>query len=151
VEVKAKLIGGCILAVLLLAIITNAGQPKMISSHIKEVHVGSAVVRAEVADTPAAQAHGLSGRASLAEGEGMLFIFEEEEPHGIWMKDMNFAIDIVWASSDGTILTIKKHVSPATYPQVFYSSEHLSRYVLEVPAGFSERAGIVVGDKIVVQ
>jgi len=115
------------------------------------VRVGSAEVMAEVADTLALQVRGLSGRSSLAEGQGMLFVFESEGTHGIWMKDMRFAIDIIWATSDGTIITITEHVSPDTYPQSFYASEPTARYVLEVGAGFVVRHGIAVGDKVVVQ
>ncbi|MDZ4225999.1 MAG: DUF192 domain-containing protein, partial [Patescibacteria group bacterium] len=84
-------------------------------------------------------------RTSLAEGEGMLFVFEEQGAHGIWMKDMQFAIDIVWASRNGTIITIAERVAPDTYPQSFYASSAEARYVLEVPAGFVARAGIKEG------
>ena len=115
------------------------------------IQMGETTVMAEVADTLALQTRGLSGRTSLGEGEGMLFIFDQEGTHGIWMKDMHFAIDIVWAAGDGTIITIEENISTDTYPQVFYAREQRARYVLEVPAGFVGQTGVAVGDKIVVQ
>src|SRR3989344_4329125 len=68
----------------------TANAPRLV------IQVGETTVMAEVADTLALQTRGLSGRTSLGEGEGMLFIFDQEGTHGIWMKDMHFAIDIVW-------------------------------------------------------
>lgn len=116
-----------------------------------EVTIGDTTIRVEVADTSAKRVQGLSGRTGLAEGEGMLFVFEEEGSWSMWMKDMRFAIDIIWVTKDGTIITIAKNVSPETYPQTFFASEPTARYVLEVPAGFVDRHSIAEGQKIVVQ
>jgi len=115
------------------------------------VTLGNTVVQVEVADTPAELAQGLSGRASLDPGQGMLLVFPEEGNHGIWMKDMHFSIDILWASSDGTIITLLESVSPSTYPQSFYPATPTAKYVLELPVGSLKQAGVAVGDKIVVQ
>jgi len=115
------------------------------------VNIGSTEVRVNVADTEAERVQGLSGRTSLAEGEGLLFIFEQEGSQGIWMKDMHFSIDIIWAASDGTIITIASSVAPETYPEAFYAKEPRARYVLEVPAGFAKRHGIAEGAKLVLQ
>lgn len=126
-------------------------QPKHNISAPSVVTIGSTAVRVDVADTPGERMQGLSGRQILKDGEGMLFIFEEDGSQGMWMKDMHFSIDIIWAKSDGTIITIEKKVSPETYPNAFYASEPTARYVLEVPAGFAERHGIAEGQKLVVQ
>lgn len=81
----------------------------------------------------------------------MLFVFDKEDTWGIWMKDMQFAIDIIWADRTGTIITIARNVTPDTYPQAFYASEPRAIYVLEVPAGFTERQGIAEGAKFVLK
>jgi len=113
------------------------------------VNINGISIPIEVASTPVARARGLSGRASLTEGSGMFFVFEEEDEWGIWMKEMNFALDIVWADSTGKIITIKKNISPETYPQTFYPATP-SKYVLEVPAGFTELHAIAEGDEIII-
>lgn len=117
----------------------------------KSVTIGETRIEVEVVDTIATLTKGLSGRESLEEGTGMLFVFPEESDWGIWMKDMLFAVDILWARSDGTIIGIAKEISPESYPDTFAPDDPTALYVLEVPAGFVDRHGIADGMKIVVQ
>lgn len=116
----------------------------------KTVTIGSTTLLVEVATTPEQEERGLSGRPGLAEGTGMVFIFDPTKTPGFWMKDMRFSLDIIFAKADGTIITIHPNVSPATYPQVFRPSEPV-RYVLEVPAGFAGQHDISVGQKMMLQ
>ena len=109
------------------------------------VKIGDTIVRATIADTPAAQEKGLGGRTYLASDEGMLFIFPRDGEYAFWMKDMHFSIDIIWISADGRIVYIAPNVSPATYPEDFVPPAP-ARYVLEVPAGFADLHGVKVGD-----
>lgn len=111
---------------------------------------GDARIAAEVASTEQEQERGLSGRAGLSEGKGMLFVFGGEGRRGIWMKDMRFPIDIVWANQDGVIVTIEHAVSPDTYPTSFYPSSPAA-YVLELPAGYAQAHAIAIGGQIVVK
>lgn len=112
--------------------------------------VASTTVLAEVASTEAGREQGLSGRSSLGEGTAMLFVFDSADLWGIWMKDMQFSIDILWADAEGTIVTIEENVSPSTYPTAF-RPQSPSLYVVELPAGFVAAHGISLGGKIVVQ
>ena len=104
----------------------------------------------EIADTPELQVQGLSGRKSLSENKGMLFVYEKPAMPGFWMKDMRFPIDIIWLGEDIRVAGIEAHVPPETYPAVFYSPSPV-RYVLEVNAGWAERNGITSGSKICIQ
>ena len=61
-----------------------------------QVKLGSGVFSLTVADTEASRIQGLSGTPSLSPNGGMLFDFEADGAHGIWMKDMKYPIDIVW-------------------------------------------------------
>ena len=112
--------------------------------------IGSTSLEVELATSPAQQEEGLSGRLSLAPGHGMFFVFDHADKWGIWMKDMRFPIDILWANENGIIVTIEHDVSPATYPHSFYPSAEAS-YVLEVPAGYTQAQGIAIGQQIVVK
>ena len=114
----------------------------------KTIHVGQATVQVEVADTELAREQGLSDRAPLAQGAGMLFVFDQPDVWGIWMKDMRFSLDIIYADDQGMITTIIASVSPNTYPKIFYPSKP-ARYVVELPAGFVAAHDIATGDKIV--
>jgi uncharacterized membrane protein (UPF0127 family) len=101
---------------------------------------------AEYASTEAARAKGLSGRESLPERHVMVFVFERSNRECFWMKDMQFAIDMVFLDSNKTVKRIDKNVLPDTYPDSFCADD--TRYVLELNAGVSERIGLRIGDKI---
>ena len=58
--------------------------------------IGDAKIYIEIAKTTAELTRGLSGRPTLAENSGLFFIFPNSGIHGIWMKDMDFPIDIIW-------------------------------------------------------
>jgi len=117
------------------------------SEHIIYAH-GDVPIHVAVADTPAETQLGLSGREAMAAGEGMLFVFNESKRWRIWMKDMNFGLDIIWIDEKGRIVDIRDHVYPESYekliPDVFEPSDK-ARYVLEVLVGFAEANGIRVG------
>lgn len=112
--------------------------------------VGQTQLVVELATTNAAREQGLSGRTSLSSGHGMFFVFETPGAWGIWMKDMNFPIDIIWADENGLIVTIEENATPQSYPKSFYPA-HLAQYVLEVPAGFAKEHSIAIGQRIVVK
>jgi len=104
-------------------------------------------IKFEIADTPQKQTKGLSGRSSIPDHYGMLFVFDPPRAQGFWMKDMLVSIDIIWLSDTGEILGIEHSVSPETYPNVFNSPSPVS-YVLETRAGYAKARGWNVGDSI---
>lgn len=111
------------------------------------VEINGKTVRVEIAGTPSLRARGLGGHSSLLENEGMLFVFPVDGKYSFWMKDMLFPIDIVWIAADGHIVDIARNVSPETYPQTFEPSVPV-RYVLELPAGYSDAHNVLVGDRV---
>lgn len=113
----------------------------------KYIEIGQKIVRVDIADTDYKRELGLSGRNSLDSDTGMLFIFEKEGNYGFWMKDMNFPIDILWVGADFSVVGIEKNVATSTYPKAF-GQNYLAKYVLELPAGFSDRNNLSVGNKI---
>lgn len=102
-------------------------------------------VTVELARSPEEKGRGLSGRPDLKPGQGMLFVYDQPQRVGIWMKDMRFPLDIVWIRS-GRIVQIEPNAPPlgASGPEKVYTAT--ADLVLEVPAGFTARQGIRVGD-----
>jgi len=98
------------------------------------LQLGSVSVRANIADSRPELEKGLSGIASLPANTGLWFVFDTSDYHGIWMKDMKFAIDIAWIDDQYRIVHTQHNVAPETYPTVFRPPVP-ARYVLEVPAG----------------
>lgn len=87
-------------------------------------------------------------RASLPEGEGMLFVFEEEGRHAFWMKNMLIALDILWISADGEIVDIKEGALPCGQVCPGLNPGSPAKYVLEVPVGFVRRNDVRCGDRV---
>lgn len=143
------LLGGAWTFVSISRIAPNPSRGELESLAMRKVllGVGGTEVEADVADTLARRTQGLSGRGALPEGTGMLFVFDESDTHGIWMRDMRFAIDIFWLDDDMRVVAIKENVDPSSYPETFYP-ESSARYVLEIPAGFTLAHGIALGDKV---
>ena len=110
--------------------------------------VGGVEVQASVADSLSTRIKGLSGTPFLPPNVVKLFAFGSAGPQSIWMKDMNYPIDIIWAAKDGEIVHIEENVTPDSYPESFYSPTP-AWYVVEASVGFVSSNTIAVGDKIV--
>ncbi len=113
------------------------------------VTIGTTTVFASVADSLPERIAGLSNTPYLPENIVKLFAFASLGSHSIWMKDMNYALDIIWAAEDGKIVHIEEDVKPETFPESF-SSPTPAWYVVEANSGFVKKHGIKVGDEIVV-
>lgn len=90
---------------------------------------------------------GLAKYDYLPINQGMLFVFQEDDYHGIWMKNMKFPIDIIWLDEDFSVVDIIDNVRPESYPKVFYPKD-LARHVLELNAGRVEELEIIIGDNL---
>lgn len=143
-----------IAAVVVFAIAGSVASKQLrVAGEQASLMVGEYTMTLEIADEWHERVRGLSGRKTLPEDSGLLFVFEEAGYPGIWMKDMNFPIDIIWLSEvvgEGNqmrIVDIKRHILPGTYPTTFHPSEPAS-FVLEMGAGVSEKIGLEVGDAL---
>jgi uncharacterized membrane protein (UPF0127 family) len=108
----------------------------------------SGVVSIETVDSPEARTLGLSNRASIDENAGMLFVFDETvDTNCFWMKDMQFAIDMVWLDDDKKVVTVEESVEPSTFPKSF-CPESAAKYGLEIQAKQANKLGIVPGETL---
>lgn len=111
---------------------------------------GGVSLRIEFATTSAAREKGLSGRKSIPNDYGMLFVFPKDDYYGFWMKDTLVPLDIFWLDAQGHIISFSPDVATSTYPNVFYPSA-LARYVLETSAGFALTHGIATGTPLLLK
>jgi uncharacterized protein len=120
----------------------------------KTLTIGSKSISVEIAKTAETRAKGLSGRSTLSEDSGMLFVFDTQDVTPIfWMKEMLIPIDIIWINDD-RVVKIDKNVSPpeANTPDAklpTYSAGGPIDYVLEVSSGLSDKNGIKIADPVV--
>lgn len=104
-------------------------------------------INIEVADEAEERYQGLSGRYSV--DGGLLFVYEETSTeHCLVMRDMNFAIDMVWLNEDKVVVTVEENVAPETYPEIFCPDQP-AMYALELAAGKADEHGIEVDKKLV--
>jgi uncharacterized membrane protein (UPF0127 family) len=118
------------------------------------VELAGKKISIEVASTPFKRSQGLSGRDGLTENEGMLFLFDEPSRSGFWMKDMKFAIDIVWIM-DGKVVDIAADAQPQPGKQdhelAVYSPKNEADTVLELSSGWTKQNNIAIGDEVVIK
>jgi uncharacterized membrane protein (UPF0127 family) len=107
-----------------------------------------ATVDAAVADTRKERVQGLSGRESLANGSGMLFVHGEEDEQTYVMREMNFPLDIVFVAANGTVTSIQGAETPPDDAEELTPYTGRAKYVLEVPRGYAARVGLEPGDEV---
>jgi hypothetical protein len=102
------------------------------------VRNNSTALTAEIARTAADRYQGLSGRNCLDVNQAMLFVFDIPDDYCFVMRDMQFAIDIIWLDEDKRIVTIKNNATPNSYPSESFCPTTPAQYVLEVGKGLAE-------------
>ncbi len=103
-------------------------------------------VAVEIARTPEARARGLMFRERLDPDGGMLFVFDESEPHGFWMKNTLIPLDMIFIDDTGRIVGIVASAEPETLTPREVGAP--SRYVLEVNGGWAAAHGVAKGDVV---
>jgi hypothetical protein len=108
-----------------------------------------AVFALEVARSPEQVMQGLMFRESLAPSSGMVFVFDRAEPRSFWMKNCHFALDMVFALKDGTVVDVLEDVPPcAEDPCPSFPSKAPADTVVELTAGEARRHRVVPGARL---
>jgi hypothetical protein len=108
---------------------------------------GGERVEALVADDAEKRTKGLMGIPELKPREGMLFVFDAEASHGMWMKNMLISIDMVWLNGKKEIVAIEKSLPPCHRNECpVYGAGIDSLYVVEAPSGTIDRFHLQKGD-----
>lgn len=109
-------------------------------------------VEVEVVSDPMEISTGLMFRKNMGKNEGMLFSYSYDDYYTIWMKNMNFPIDIIWLGPDLKVVDIKRSAEPCRQePCEVYQPAKPARYVLEVRADFTLENEVVIGDEVVIE
>ena len=138
-----KCLIGLIVAGLLILLFLNQPSPSPTTS----AQIGSLTYNLELAQTNNQRIQGLSGRDLLQPQQGLMLTYRQAADHGIWMKDMRFALDIIWLDTNRRVIGLAQEVQPDSYPQV-YRADQASQFIIEIGAGQVERAGLKLADKV---
>ena len=106
----------------------------------------------EVADDPESRRVGYMNRDAVGPAAGMLFVFEEDDVHPMWMKNCKVGLDMVWLDAAHRVVEIAADRKPCPAegecPSILPTAT--SRYVVEFAAGTAARESLRVGDAITV-
>lgn len=100
----------------------------------------------ELADEPEELRTGLMFRDPLPESTGMLFNFGFDREANMIMRNVTFALDMVFFDAEGEILAIVQSAQPGS-PRIINPGLNV-RGVLELNAGAVEAYGLEIGDQI---
>lgn len=122
------------------------------SNHEQVLRIADSTFQATVLREDAEIMRGLSGTKSLANDHAVLFVFPHDSDWGMWMKDMNYPIDIIWLDRSGKVVHLQANADPSSYNRddpsrsKIYRPSTDARYVIETVSGTIERTGIEKGD-----
>lgn len=115
------------------------------------LRVGACTLSVEIADTPARRATGLSHTTALR-ADGLLLRWDRPGLHAIWMRDMQYPLDLAWIDQDAVVRALMSDVAPCRSEQCdIYAPPGVAATtaVLETPAGRLGACGVRVGSSVV--
>ncbi|MEW6514115.1 MAG: DUF192 domain-containing protein [Pseudomonadota bacterium] len=110
-----------------------------------ELTAGFHRIEAEVAANNAARMQGLMQRKSMASQRGMLFVFDRDAQHCMWMKNTFLPLSVAFIDEQGRILNIED-MQPQSEDN--HCAVKPARYALEMNVGWFAQRGIKRGDRI---
>lgn len=120
------------------------------SPRVIPITINVATLNVWVADTDRLRSKGLSGKLSMPQNYGMLFLFPKAGYYTFWMKDMSFPLDFVWIRDKKIVdMTLNvEHPKRKSDPLPYYSSKETVNAVLELNAQSVAKYGLHVGDSV---
>jgi hypothetical protein len=114
------------------------------------VQLDEKIIQVHIADTDPRRMRGLMWETQdfLSDDKGMLFVFDEPGTRPMWMKNMQFHLDIIWFNENGNVVSIEKNVPPCITPLEVMScksngvSADNAQYVLEMTSGYVDEYAI---------
>ena len=114
------------------------------------VQLDDKILQVYIADTDPRRMRGLmfETESFLAVDKGMLFVFDEPGNRSMWMKNMQFHLDIIWFNENGNVVSIEKNVPPCITPVEVMSCKSVgvsadnTKYVLELISGYVDQHSI---------
>ena len=120
------------------------------------VQLDDKLLQVYIADTDPRRMRGLmfETESFLADDKGMLFVFDEPGNRSMWMKNMQFHLDIIWFNENGNVVSIEKNVPPCITPVEVMSCKSVgvsadnAKYVLELTSGYVDEYSITENSQL---
>ncbi|MDE1867363.1 MAG: DUF192 domain-containing protein [Thaumarchaeota archaeon] len=118
-----------------------------------KIKIDNIILKVQIADTPDRMTEGLQFQQQLPYDQGMIFVFPEPQIVAMWMKDMQFPLDMIWFDDNGNVVHIEKNLPPcndnSTCP-IYDAQRQNTKYVLEVTSGFVDKFNVTENSKLVI-
>jgi len=114
--------------------------------HFKNQNIS---IEVEIAANQQQRETGLMNRQSLAADKGMLFVYNDQALHGVWMKNTLVPLDVLFLNHKAEIVAMLPDLQPCRQnPCPIYSSQLPATYMLEVNAGFINNHQLKIGQAL---
>ena len=100
-----------------------------------------------VADTDARRMRGLMFVDKLADDEGMLFIYPQQQQISMWMKNTHLSLDMLFVTANGRVHHVVENTTPMSTNTI--SSNGVVYAVVELKAGSAARMKIRPGAQVI--
>ena len=128
-----------------LAFAATAAAAQAPALRTAELGAGMHLIHAEVADRDATRSLGLMHRTSLPPNGGMLFVFDQEAIHCMWMKNTLIPLSVAFLDARGAIINI---ADMQPHSEQSHCAARPARYALEMAQGWFTQRGIRAGAPI---
>lgn len=112
-----------------------------------ETASGSHRYSVEIADTDSERARGLMFRRSLPKSGGMIFLYDQPQAIGMWMRNTYIPLDMIFIAAGGTVHRVETNTEPFSTDIIDSGGAVVA--VLELNAGEANRIGLKPGDRVV--
>lgn len=110
------------------------------------LHINTHILHTEIADSPAKRQQGLMHRFSLPADHAMLFVFDTDQRHCMWMRNTYIPLSVAFLDSEGVIINI---ASMKPLRDDSHCALMPARYALEVNEGWFSEKGVRVGARVI--
>lgn len=112
---------------------------------IFETQTGKHSFKLEVAETEKEKAKGLMFRKHLDQDKGMVFIYHFPQYAGIWMKNTEIPLDIIFIDCNNNVIDFVTR-QPHT-EHVSYAPQKICK-IIELNAGLTEKMQLQIDNKV---
>ena len=127
------------------ALFVNAAAWAQGAMPLMELTAGFHRIEAEVAATDRDRQLGLMNRQAMPPQRGMLFVFDHENTHCMWMRNTLLPLSVAFIDAKGVIINIED-MKPQTEDN--HCAKIPARYALEMNVGWFAQRGIKPGMKL---
>ncbi|MEQ1665225.1 MAG: DUF192 domain-containing protein [Bdellovibrionales bacterium] len=147
-SVTKNKIGFLIALVWIVLFYLNVAFAQVVFSKTK-IKINNRVINIELAKSEEQQRRGLMHRKKLAQNEGMLFQYDEEEVRHFWMKNTFIPLSIGFFDKSRRLIDTQEMIPVVSEQQENipkYQSSRPAKYALEMSKGWFANHQIHIGD-----